>query len=67
MDDADRASEVEDRTLRSALQARHAVLSPCGYCFYCDAPVRAGVLFCEAACRDDWQREDRIRRISGKA
>lgn len=68
MDDVDRANENAEIYLTSALSNRRAVaLRPIGYCYYCDTPVRVGVLFCAADCRDDWQREDRIRRIAGKA
>lgn len=64
----DQGNENAELFLQSALSNRRAAsLAPVGHCYYCDETVQRGVLFCSADCRDDWQREDRLRRISGKA
>lgn len=65
-DEIDRANEMAELNLAASLSVRRSSLSPCGHCYYCDEPVRVGVLFCTADCRDDWQAEDKIRRIQGK-
>lgn len=65
MDEFDRASEAEqiDRDLCIAQARRYGgALLPVGACHYCDSLLRADKLFCDAECRDEWERE-RIARI----
>lgn len=62
----DEGNDNAELFLKSALSNRKVfTLEPVGHCYYCDETVQRGVLFCGAECRDDWQREQRIRRISG--
>jgi len=37
-----------------------------GHCAFCDEPVEIGLLFCDRDCRDDYEKQQRIRIISGK-
>jgi len=65
-DDVDVANDNAEVFLRSALENRQRMhLNPCGFCFYCQEPLRSGVLFCGSECGDDWQAEQKIKRIKG--
>ncbi len=66
MDELDRAQEREEEMRADALAQRRPVLAACGACHYCDEPLPAGRLFCDADCRDEWQRLDDARRRNGR-
>lgn len=36
-------------------------------CLYCHAELADGERFCDADCRDDWQKEQNLNKISGRA
>jgi len=57
IDDAQQATELN---LKQALYRRRAVpnLTATGFCFYCDEPVELPRRWCDAECRDEWQREN---------
>lgn len=62
MDDADRAADrmalahdVALANARAALSAG-AGIPPCGQCHNCGASVPDGHRWCDADCRDDWER-----------
>ncbi len=60
MDPIDIAQEREHTdTARAIDAARRPKPGPVanGYCLHCDAAVTDGRRWCNAACRDDWQRE----------
>lgn len=62
MDDADRASELEQRQRDAALagaRARRAALPPTGACYNCSAPLAGGRVFCDGECRDDYEARRR--------
>lgn len=70
-DNGERAQQdTEDLTnftitnIRNA--AKHTLLY-CGYCYYCDEKVHSPHLFCDLDCRDDWERERRLKALAGKA
>jgi len=65
MDDIDRAQEVEDRHRAAAISARRTVLAPTGECHNCAASVPPGVNFCDADCRDDYDRYQNACRRNG--
>jgi len=45
------------RLEESQLQARKpAAPEACGHCLNCGEPLSDGLRWCDAACRDDWQR-----------
>jgi hypothetical protein len=60
-DDADRADAQIEQQLEAARSVRQPSLSYTGRCHYCGAITGGGRRFCDADCRDDWQR-DRIAR-----
>ncbi|MDW8400044.1 MAG: hypothetical protein RMK90_15955 [Acetobacteraceae bacterium] len=56
-DEADRAQAVEALLLAEALARRRPDGPPVtGYCLNCRAPLAPGRRFCDADCRDEWQR-----------
>ena len=58
-DIADIAHEQEELQRQSALaQATKSTKSPTatGRCLECDAPLPHGMRWCDAICRDDWER-----------
>ena len=66
-DDADRADSLIDSTIQARVQrasqeARRRQLIPLGTCYYCESPLRNGMLFCDAECRNDWEEEQAAHR-----
>lgn len=43
----------------------HQSLTPVGSCYYCEEDLPPGRIFCDAQCRDDYEREQRLRRMHG--
>lgn len=66
MDQLDSAQQIEELNLRCCISHKKPTLSPVGHCYYCDETVRSGVLFCSSECREDWEKERRIKQIAGK-
>ncbi len=66
-DQNDLATEYEALRLAAALAHREPEGPPtAGACLNCGAPLKDGLRWCDAHCRDDWQREqDAIRRNGG--
>lgn len=67
MDIFDQASEREQQDLALALkiQRERAVrdtLIPTCRCYFCEGDISAGRLFCDGDCRDDFERERKLRR-----
>jgi hypothetical protein len=70
-DDADRADDrIEAYVTDGIANARRMLdkvrLSPCGNCHYCGEWVKAGVLFCNKDCTDDWHYEQTRLKAMGK-
>ena len=58
MTDDDRATEREEQDRALALKVRRPEgPQATGFCLSCSEPVLAGLRWCDATCRDDWQRE----------
>ena len=58
-DDADRAQEVQEQHIRTALQNRVVIeLKDNGICHYCSDPIKTGH-FCSPECRDDYEKINR--------
>ena len=53
-DEADRASEYEERVRAAVLARRRQILKPCGHCYNCNEPVAD--LFCDADCLRDFEK-----------
>ena len=69
MDDADRAADREDIAREAAVAAirrRIEAMPSLGYCYYCGEALRAGKRFCDADCRDDYERPDKTRARPGR-
>jgi len=70
-DSADHAMEVEDKLKEYELQRIRQARSKAsnmpysGYCYYCSSPVSSPKLWCDSYCREDFEREQRILKISG--
>lgn len=60
-DIADTAHAIEEmhRSLALRNRDRGPAIAETGACLNCDAPVPAGRRWCDAGCRDDWQRAQR--------
>ena len=69
MDDADRASDREDIARAAAVEAVRARIErrpSLGYCYYCGEALRAGKRFCDADCRDDYDRQEKFKARTGR-
>ena len=65
----DMANDLADQ-LTSAYVAherqQNPLLTYTGQCYNCDAPTPAGHNFCDADCRDDWQKRQDAEQRRGK-
>ena len=61
-DDADRAEERQEEVIADALAAvkREPSMPFTGLCYNCDGTINRGC-FCDADCRDDFERRERIK------
>lgn len=58
---------LNDAAVRNIRQAAHATTLPfTGHCYYCDDDVNQPRVFCDVDCRDDWEREKKLRRNAGE-
>ncbi len=63
----DDAAKTEELFLKAALGKRDSGAPKYqGFCNSCFATLKAGEKFCDEFCRDDWQKEETARRISGR-
>lgn len=64
----DMANDLADQ-LTSAYVAHERKQNPrlpfIGQCYNCDAPTPHGHNFCDADCRDDWQKRQTAQKRSG--
>lgn len=62
-DEVDIASEVERLRTEAVLSYReHHILPETGHCYNCGECIHAG-LFCDADCRDDYEKRERARHM----
>lgn len=68
MDDADRAEHILSNAISDGIAKirRSSNLVPSGFCHYCAESVGSSVLFCCPDCRDDYEAEQKMKRIMGK-
>lgn len=70
-DIADQGNEVAERNLSASLAAVQAAaarpLPSTGKCLHCDEPLSAGMRWCDAHCRDGYEREQAARKRNGTA
>ncbi|TFW71523.1 hypothetical protein C3Y98_05345 [Methylotenera oryzisoli] len=60
VDDIATAFEETDRA--EALKYRKPTVQPCGKCRNCWEPVGEQVLFCDADCRDDYDKRQKAKK-----
>jgi hypothetical protein len=67
-DIADRADWRIAKDIETAMAhaRRTPLLQADGQCHYCDEHVAHGLLFCNADCRDDYQKEQAALRRAGR-
>lgn len=69
MDDADRAEERIEQALDDALaevrRAQERGVKAVGACLFCGEPLPDHMRFCDADCRDGWDFEQRMKRMTG--
>lgn len=66
-DFADRADSIIDAAVVRGLADVRArsPLSPKGACHFCDQDLAGAARFCDADCRDDFEKEQAARRRAG--
>lgn len=69
-DEIDKANELADVLLAAAINNVRPRLTPTGKCFSCgeglmDSIIK-GSLFCDEFCRDDYEKQEKMRRINGR-
>lgn len=62
----DQAEAAEQRFRDAALAVRKPTLIACGQCHFCAEPLRSGLLFCGAECRDDFEYEQAAKHRNGR-
>ncbi len=69
MDDVDRAEQRIEEILEDALaevrRAQEHGVKAIGACLYCGETLPDPMRFCDADCRDAWDHEQRIKRMTG--
>lgn len=71
MDDADRADERIQNVLDGGIAiarekaAKVRALVPCNTCYYCNAYINDGAVFCPEGCQQDYYHELRRRKELG--
>lgn len=69
-DDLELASHLEqqrlDLAIADALAAKPVTLPAVGKCHNCDEDVDAGMRFCDAFCRDDYDHRMQRRKVNGQ-
>ncbi len=65
---SDREQLDRENSLRAARRAaERELLSDTGRCHFCDEETLGIGRFCDADCRDSWQREQAAKRRSGRS
>lgn len=62
IDQGNVAAELFRRAAES--QRKPEAPAATGFCFNCEARLRPGARWCDAGCRDDWQREQRAQAMA---
>lgn len=68
-DEADMTADRDEREapMRIAASRKPTSPAPNGHCMSCGDPVPEGHRYCDAECREDFEREERMRKIGGVA
>jgi hypothetical protein len=63
MDIIDQANDLIDQEMAARLSSRkYNTLAPTGECYNCGELVDIPRTFCDADCRDDWDRRRRVEK-----
>jgi hypothetical protein len=70
-DVSDAASAAENAFTESRIkhyreQAAHSRMVYSGFCYYCNSRIRQPLVFCDKGCQEDYEHEQKMRRINGK-
>lgn len=68
-DEIDKANELTEVLLTAAINNVRPKLIPNGKCFNCGEALLVhlkGSLFCDVYCREDYETQERIRKINGR-
>ena len=62
IDQGNAAAEI----FRNAALSQRAPAGPeaTGFCLNCDARLREGARWCDANCREDWQKQERAKAMA---
>jgi hypothetical protein len=70
MDMLDKAQQniddLTEYTIKNIRAQTKSSLIFSGFCYYCDETVHSPHIFCDLDCRDDWEREKRLKQIAGR-
>lgn len=64
-DPLDDAAETTELMLQEALAKKAPVPEKTGFCLECDEPTEGA--FCSGECREDYERRERMKKITGGA
>lgn len=68
-DEVDRGNDQAEMRLQAHIESTRRLaahgLQPVGECYNCLEPVGEGRVFCDAECREDYDRRDTVRRRTG--
>lgn len=69
-DEVDKANELADVLLAAAIGAYRPRMTPKGECYFCGETLMdsflKGSLFCDENCRNDYEHQEKMRRINGR-
>lgn len=63
MDDIDRQIERDEFLLNAHIAVRKPFQKATGFCFNCDEPIPQNSCYCDADCREDHEKEQRLRQL----
>ena len=65
-DPIDFAADLAERERQASLTVRKPTLARTGYCHACGEPLLPAAIFCDAECREQYERMQRLARINGR-
>lgn len=69
-DEVDKANDLAEVLLSAAIRNVRPQLRPVGTCYSCGEnlmdSLMKGSLFCDEHCRDDFEKQEKMRRINGR-
>lgn len=57
----DIATQLEEKQREVSLRYRKPQLTACGKCYNCEEPLPETILFCDADCRDDFEKRQKAK------